>query len=69
MSQWRAGTVQAWLEVVMAMPMYIRSCSENVKSGKVGQSSRLSSAAPPLLLLLLLQLKLWRFAGSTRTDR
>ncbi|XP_077940080.1 kazrin-A isoform X3 [Gasterosteus aculeatus] len=35
MSQWRAGTVQAWLEVVMAMPMYIRSCSENVKSGKV----------------------------------
>lgn len=36
MSQWRAGTVQAWLEVVMAMPMYIRPCSENVKSGKVG---------------------------------
>ncbi|XP_061690910.1 kazrin-A isoform X3 [Syngnathoides biaculeatus] len=35
MSQWRAGTVQAWLEVVMAMPMYMRSCSENVKSGKV----------------------------------
>uniref|UniRef100_A0A8C9YB35 Kazrin, periplakin interacting protein a n=1 Tax=Sander lucioperca TaxID=283035 RepID=A0A8C9YB35_SANLU len=35
MSQWRAGTVQAWLEVVMAMPMYIRTCSENVKSGKV----------------------------------
>ncbi|KAM6929771.1 kazrin-A isoform 3-T3 [Lycodopsis pacificus] len=35
MSQWRAGTVQAWLEVVMAMPMYIRTCSDNVKSGKV----------------------------------
>nr|XP_054602340.1 kazrin-A isoform X8 [Nothobranchius furzeri] len=35
MSQWRAGTVQAWLEVVMAMPMYIRTCSENVKSGRV----------------------------------
>ncbi|CAI5647155.1 unnamed protein product [Oreochromis niloticus] len=35
MSLWRAGTVQAWLEVVMAMPMYIRTCSENVKSGKV----------------------------------
>ncbi|XP_042563623.1 kazrin-A isoform X2 [Clupea harengus] len=35
MSQWRAGTVQAWLEVVMAMPMYQRACSENVKSGKV----------------------------------
>uniref|UniRef100_A0AAV2LXK2 SAM domain-containing protein n=1 Tax=Knipowitschia caucasica TaxID=637954 RepID=A0AAV2LXK2_KNICA len=35
MSQWKAGAVQAWLEVVMALPMYIRSCSENVKSGKV----------------------------------
>uniref|UniRef100_A0A3B1IEB5 Kazrin, periplakin interacting protein b n=1 Tax=Astyanax mexicanus TaxID=7994 RepID=A0A3B1IEB5_ASTMX len=34
-SLWKAGTVQAWLEVVMAMPMYIRSCAENVKSGKV----------------------------------
>ncbi|XP_072522626.1 kazrin-like [Salminus brasiliensis] len=33
-SLWKAGTVQAWLEVVMAMPMYIRACSENVKSGK-----------------------------------
>uniref|UniRef100_A0A3Q1JXK8 SAM domain-containing protein n=1 Tax=Anabas testudineus TaxID=64144 RepID=A0A3Q1JXK8_ANATE len=35
MSVWRAGAVQAWLEVVMGMPMYIRACSENVKSGKV----------------------------------
>ncbi|KAL0978697.1 hypothetical protein UPYG_G00174040 [Umbra pygmaea] len=35
MSLWKAGAVQAWLEVVMAMPMYIRACSENVKSGKV----------------------------------
>ncbi|XP_072334491.1 kazrin-A isoform X2 [Scyliorhinus torazame] len=35
MSQWKAGTVQAWLEVVMAMPMYIKSCMENVKSGRV----------------------------------
>lgn len=69
MSQWRAGTVQAWLEVVMAMPMYIRSCSENVKSGKVGQSGRLTNAAPPLLLLLQQQLKLWRFAGFTWADR
>ncbi|XP_062316579.1 kazrin, periplakin interacting protein b isoform X3 [Osmerus eperlanus] len=34
-SQWRAGAVQAWLEVVMAMPMYVRACSENIKSGKV----------------------------------
>lgn len=35
MSQWRAGAVQAWLEVVMGMPMYTRACSENIKSGKV----------------------------------
>ncbi|XP_016379754.1 kazrin-A-like [Sinocyclocheilus rhinocerous] len=35
MSRWRAGTVQAWLEVIMAMPMYIRACADNVKSGKV----------------------------------
>ncbi|XP_022604069.1 kazrin-like isoform X4 [Seriola dumerili] len=35
MSLWRAGAVQAWMEVVMGMPMYIRACSENVKSGKV----------------------------------
>ncbi|XP_054641897.1 kazrin, periplakin interacting protein b isoform X4 [Dunckerocampus dactyliophorus] len=35
MSLWRAGVVEAWLEVVMGMPMYTRACSENVKSGKV----------------------------------
>lgn len=35
MSLWRAGAVQAWLEVVMGMPMYLRACSENIKSGKV----------------------------------
>uniref|UniRef100_UPI0025AE36B8 kazrin-like n=1 Tax=Doryrhamphus excisus TaxID=161450 RepID=UPI0025AE36B8 len=35
MSVWRAGVVEAWLEVVMGMPMYTRACSENVKSGKV----------------------------------
>ncbi|XP_037831062.1 kazrin-A-like, partial [Kryptolebias marmoratus] len=35
MSLWRAGAVQAWMEVVMGMPMYIQACSENVKSGKV----------------------------------
>lgn len=38
MSHWKAGTVQAWLEVVMAMPMYVKACAENVKSGKVGSS-------------------------------
>ncbi|XP_051967303.1 kazrin-like isoform X1 [Xyrauchen texanus] len=40
MSLWKAVTVQAWLEVVMAMPMYMRACSENVKSGKVKAPSR-----------------------------
>ncbi|NP_001121761.1 kazrin-A [Danio rerio] len=35
MCRWRAGTVQAWLEVIMAMPMYMRACADNVKSGKV----------------------------------
>ncbi|CAG5979947.1 unnamed protein product [Menidia menidia] len=35
MSMWRAGAVQAWMEVVMGMPMYLRACSENIKSGKV----------------------------------
>ncbi|XP_051787280.1 kazrin-like isoform X2 [Erpetoichthys calabaricus] len=35
MSQWKARTVQAWLEVIIAMPMYVRSCAKNVKSGKV----------------------------------
>lgn len=60
MSQWRAGTVQAWLEVIMAMPMYIRSCSENVKSGKVRvgccweveDGLRLGSGCCSLLLFL-----------------
>ncbi|KAL2091188.1 hypothetical protein ACEWY4_013451 [Coilia grayii] len=32
---WKAATVQAWLQVVMAMPMYARAFEENVKSGKV----------------------------------
>ncbi|XP_075762615.1 kazrin isoform X3 [Pelodiscus sinensis] len=35
MSHWKAGTVQAWLEVVMAMPMYVKACAENIKSGKM----------------------------------
>lgn len=39
MSHWKAGTVQAWLEVVMAMPMYVKACGENVKSGKVGEQA------------------------------
>uniref|UniRef100_A0A8C6SSS6 Kazrin, periplakin interacting protein b n=1 Tax=Neogobius melanostomus TaxID=47308 RepID=A0A8C6SSS6_9GOBI len=35
MSQWRAGAVQAWLELALGMSMYSRACAENVKSGKV----------------------------------
>ncbi|XP_059572401.1 kazrin isoform X2 [Alligator mississippiensis] len=35
MSQWKASTVQTWLEVVMAMPMYVKACAENIKSGKM----------------------------------
>ncbi|XP_031423777.1 kazrin [Clupea harengus] len=34
-SLWKAATVHAWLDIVMAMPMYTRACSDNVKSGKV----------------------------------
>lgn len=46
MSHWKAGTVQAWLEVVMAMPMYVKACAENVKSGKVGHLQEPSGNAP-----------------------
>uniref|UniRef100_A0A7M4G362 Kazrin, periplakin interacting protein n=1 Tax=Crocodylus porosus TaxID=8502 RepID=A0A7M4G362_CROPO len=35
MSHWKASTVQTWLEVVMAMPMYVKACAENIKSGKM----------------------------------
>nr|XP_006008553.2 PREDICTED: kazrin isoform X1 [Latimeria chalumnae] len=35
MSLWKAGTVQAWLEVIMGMPKYVKACAGNVKSGKV----------------------------------
>lgn len=47
MSHWKAGTVQAWLEVVMAMPMYVKACAENVKSGKVGSSGPRGDASKP----------------------
>lgn len=47
MSHWKAGTVQAWLEVVMAMPMYVKACAENVKSGKVGSSGHWGDASVP----------------------
>lgn len=46
--------MQAWLEVVMAMPMYIRSCSENVKSGKVNQRHRSVKCCARLRLRLTL---------------
>ncbi|XP_071146106.1 kazrin-like isoform X2 [Mytilus edulis] len=35
MSTWKANQVLAWLEIVINMPMYGKTCSENVKSGKV----------------------------------
>lgn len=47
MSHWKAGTVQAWLEVVMAMPMYVKACAENVKSGKVGHLRAPAGSTPP----------------------
>uniref|UniRef100_UPI00358EC7D0 kazrin-like isoform X2 n=1 Tax=Myxine glutinosa TaxID=7769 RepID=UPI00358EC7D0 len=34
-SSWKASTVQVWLENLLHMPMYVRRCAENVKSGKV----------------------------------
>jgi len=66
MSQWRAGTVQAWLEVVMAMPMYIRTCTENVKSGKVGLNRWHDAGGPTFQFTsyitcnILIQLVVWR---------
>lgn len=49
MSHWKAGTVQAWLEVVMAMPMYVKACAENVKSGKVGGTGPGQDLSHPLI--------------------
>lgn len=39
MERWRAPTVLAWLEVALGMPQYGPRCAENVKSGKVKDSS------------------------------
>ncbi|CAG0909793.1 unnamed protein product, partial [Darwinula stevensoni] len=33
MEQWRAGTLQAWLELSLGMPQYAVIVAENVKSG------------------------------------
>lgn len=41
MERWRAPTVLAWLEVALGMPQYGPRCAENVKSGKVKDSSLL----------------------------
>lgn len=68
MSQWRAGTVQAWLEVVMAMPMYIRTCSENVKSGKVGWN-HWHETFVWVSLLCTVHFSPWHFAGFTGINR
>ena len=35
MIRWKSEAVVAWLELVMKMPMYSKSCADNVKSGKV----------------------------------
>ncbi|XP_071840907.1 kazrin-like isoform X3 [Apostichopus japonicus] len=35
MMQWKASMVVAWLEKVMCLPEYSRSCAENIKSGQV----------------------------------
>ncbi|XP_064460949.1 kazrin-like isoform X2 [Ornithodoros turicata] len=35
MERWKAPTVLAWLEVVLAMPQYGAMCMENIKSGKI----------------------------------
>ena len=32
---WKASYVLAWLEIELNMPVYGRSCAENIKSGKV----------------------------------
>lgn len=70
MSQWRAGTVQAWLEVIMAMPMYIRSCSENVKSGKVrvGFCREVGTGCVSTLVVAILLLFLQVLLGLTDED-
>ncbi len=34
-AQWRAHHVLAWLEIEMNMPLYGKTCAENIKSGKV----------------------------------
>lgn len=35
MELWRAGMVQAWIEVSLGMPQYGSRCADNIKSGKV----------------------------------
>lgn len=53
MERWRAPTVLAWLEVALGMPQYGPRCAENVKSGKVKDSS-ICSVPPALKLFNLL---------------
>ena len=35
MRDWKASHVLAWLEIDINMPLYGKTCSENIKSGKV----------------------------------
>lgn len=40
MERWRAPTVLAWLEIALGMPQYGPKCADNVKSGKVSETSQ-----------------------------
>lgn len=69
MSLWRAGAVQAWLEVVMGMPMYLRACSENIKSGKVHAAQTRVEAYLMRMLMLFLKEAALRSSGAAASDR
>lgn len=69
MSLWRAGAVQAWLEVVMGMPMYLRACSENIKSGKVDAArGRVRAYVRCMGMLFSKEAALWSL-GAAGPDR
>lgn len=69
MSLWRAGAVKAWLEVVMGMPMYLRACSENIKSGKVDAArGHVDAYVWWMVRLFLKEAALWS-SGAAGPDR
>ncbi|MBN3273120.1 KAZRN protein, partial [Polyodon spathula] len=65
MSHWKAGTVQAWLEVIMAMPMYIKACTDNIKSGKVRNEITPSSCLLPIDVALW---GIWHFEDGGKQE-